>query len=376
MEDHVFQTLATKSLAKENPYEWHLFLETHKSLLSSMLQVSSNPKIGAQSVFFLFEEAIRIRDKLVDLLSNNKPDESNGDDDDTKEALITTLLQVQVINKTQMDPGLSKLFADLSLEAQHQVLKHARLFDSEAMLSAFDTKNKHRRKTVQQSEVSSSSSAHKLYIQPLTREEEEWLLENESEEDPSRALVNAHRISIKVNDLLTLKDKTWLNDEIVNFYMALLQQQTKQPDWTGLKNVYIQSSFFYQQLSHDPNGRPCFYYDNVTRWTKHINIFETTKFIIPIHLPNHWVLAIIDFSLKQIQYYDSLGRNGSAICDMLMKYLKTEHEKKLGVPMDITDWSSMDVDCPMQNNGSDCGAFVCSVCCMLCSLFVFCFCYH
>ena len=41
-----------------------------------------------------------------------------------------------------------------------------------------------------------------------------------------------------------------------------------------------------------------------------IDLFSYDLVLLPVHLGMHWCLAVIDFTRKQIAYYDSLrGRN-------------------------------------------------------------------
>jgi sentrin-specific protease 1 len=44
------------------------------------------------------------------------------------------------------------------------------------------------------------------------------------------------------------------------------------------------------------------------------DIFTLDYVIIPVHLTNHWVCAIINFKLKRFEYYDSLrGKNARCL---------------------------------------------------------------
>ena len=65
------------------------------------------------------------------------------------------------------------------------------------------------------------------------------------------------------------------------------------------------SSFFFARLLVPNNG---YTYKNVSRWTKHVNIFSKKKIFIRINIGNsHWNLLFIDLVIKTISYYDSLG---------------------------------------------------------------------
>ncbi|XP_043275305.1 sentrin-specific protease 1-like [Venturia canescens] len=151
------------------------------------------------------------------------------------------------------------------------------------------------------------------------------------------------RIKIKQEDLENLSGTNWLNDEVINNYLELISN----------KNTYAMSSFFFPRLQ--VNG-----YSAVRRWTKKVNIFEYRKVIIPIHMGNHWCLAVIDIIFGQIRYYDSLGGSQPRYLDTLLEYLKEEVEEKGVKPIRREDWSlETKMNIPRQTNGYDCGIFTC-----------------
>ena len=55
-----------------------------------------------------------------------------------------------------------------------------------------------------------------------------------------------------------------------------------------------------------------------------INLFEKDKVIIPVHLGNHWCMAIINFKDKRLEYYDSLG-GGDGGCLKASMILSRKH---------------------------------------------------
>merc|ERR1712159_30806 len=84
--------------------------------------------------------------------------------------------------------------------------------------------------------------------------------------------------------------------------------------------------------------------------------------IVPIHLQVHWTVAVIDFGLREIIFYDSMGGRGDQWCELPKDYLKEEHMNKKNKPMlDIEEWTlkSPGRKSPQQDNGSDCGVFTC-----------------
>ncbi|XP_065896519.1 sentrin-specific protease 1-like isoform X2 [Dysidea avara] len=162
---------------------------------------------------------------------------------------------------------------------------------------------------------------------------------------PDEELSHAFRIRLKRRDISTLNHLQWLNDEVVNFYMSMIAECC--PD------VHTYSSFFYSKLMSAG-------YSGVRRWTKKVDVFSKRLLLVPVHLGMHWCLAAIDFTSKQISYYDSMmGRNPTCL-DGLRQYLTQEAQDKKSVSFDLTGWKyTCHQDIPEQLNSSDCGVFMC-----------------
>ena len=55
----------------------------------------------------------------------------------------------------------------------------------------------------------------------------------------------------------------------------------------------------------------------MARWTKNLDIFRQKKVFIPINYKNeHWVLVVIDLTIKTIFFYDGYKRNGDTWYDV------------------------------------------------------------
>jgi sentrin-specific protease 1 len=115
-------------------------------------------------------------------------------------------------------------------------------------------------------------------------------------------LVNAFDINITRRDLQTLKGLNWLNDEVINFYMSLLCERSNSEN-SNLK-TYAFTTFFYPKLIKDG-------YTSLRRWTRKVDIFAHDLILVPIHLGMHWTLACVDFTCKEIRYYDSMNGNNN-----------------------------------------------------------------
>ncbi|KAF1390483.1 hypothetical protein PFLUV_G00058540 [Perca fluviatilis] len=159
-------------------------------------------------------------------------------------------------------------------------------------------------------------------------------------------------LSLTRKDLQTLSNLNWLNDEVINFYMNLLVERSKDP---SLPSVNTFNTFFYPKLRSSG-------YSAVRRWTKKMDIFSKDILLVPVHLGVHWCLSVVDFRKKAIMYFDSMGGNNDEACTILFDYLQQESKDKKGKELDTSGWtlhSKKRNEIPQQMNGSDCGMFTC-----------------
>ncbi|XP_018581724.1 sentrin-specific protease 2 isoform X2 [Scleropages formosus] len=186
----------------------------------------------------------------------------------------------------------------------------------------------------------------------LTQEMQQEVRQALVQKDPNLVLSSAFKLRITQRDLTTLKDGGWLNDEVINFYMNLLMCRNEQG--RGRK-VYAFNTFFFPKLHGGGHAA-------VRRWTKAVDLFQYEIIVVPLHMGVHWSLSVIDFREKSVMYYDSMGQKHDDICKLLLLYLKEELKIKNGKDLDISKWVTASFsakEIPQQNNGSDCGVFVC-----------------
>lgn len=92
------------------------------------------------------------------------------------------------------------------------------------------------------------------------------------------------------------------------------------------------------------------------------------KVFFPINISDsHWVLAVALIQQKRIVFRDALGHSGRKYTDAVKQYLTDEMCEKHGVPHAETQaqleaWDVQPLPpegSPKQENGFDCGMFVC-----------------
>ncbi|CDQ98647.1 unnamed protein product, partial [Oncorhynchus mykiss] len=106
-----------------------------------------------------------------------------------------------------------------------------------------------------------------------------------------RVVYNKHTLTLE--DLSTLDDQNWLNDQVMNMYGELIMESAQH-------KVHFFNSFFHRQLM--TKG-----YEGVKRWTRKVDLFSKALLLVPIHLEIHWCLVMADTASKRIHLYDSQG---------------------------------------------------------------------
>ena len=186
---------------------------------------------------------------------------------------------------------------------------------------------------------------------PLTKEES-LAVSFSSSSSSSDIVIDKFNIPISIKTLQCLAHEQWLSDEVVNFYLGLVQERSEQ-------KVFCWNSFFYSKLA-SPAG-----YAGVRSWAtkRHVNFFNSSvkKMLIPIHTVDHWSLGLVHFEKKYTRYFDSLGSDSDCFHELVMMYLGEElgEEKKKSSFLQGWRRKSAPSKLPLQSNGSDCGVFIC-----------------
>ena len=183
---------------------------------------------------------------------------------------------------------------------------------------------------------------------------------------PGQQLIWRQVMNMMVKDMKSLCQREWLNDEVINTYMTMLQDRdTQLRGQAGVPRCHFFSSFFLNKLYKD-SGR--FDYSKVKRWTvprrlrshgqASDSILDLDMIIMPVHQGIHWTTAAIDLKHHRFLYFDSFLGEDDACVDYLKKYLKEEYRDKRNIEVNLDQWETIyPKDIPRQHNGCDCGVF-------------------
>lgn len=237
-----------------------------------------------------------------------------------------------------------------------------------------------------------SQTTKYICLQPLLRGEEnnfKHILEKYGANDSVKTIGT---ITLRGYQFQCLKPRCWLDDEVVNAFVILLNQRNmryraKQDAHPGSGRpskkiaqqtpksgsrlfqtqrplVHIFNSFFLHKrflASYD--------YAKLRMWRNKacggVPISGYDIFLFPYHDNMHWTLAVIDMRGRQFLYFDSLGgRERFGIFDTLRRWLRDEiKEWGSGMEMNIDDidkWGRVTNPefMPKQKDGASCGLFM------------------
>ena len=185
-------------------------------------------------------------------------------------------------------------------------------------------------------------------------------------------VIEKYAIDMTVNKLCCLRNRTWLNDEVVNFYMCLLQDRSNTHFMESNRNLsyrpsqlrlsYYFNSFFMAKLLE----KGMYDFSRVHKWTKKFNVFEKERIFFPINIGNtHWTLLVLFVQEKKICYYDSMSGRGNRYLNAIMQWLEDVGQNPINniqekVHVDREGWTLLNVEgLPQQDNGFDCAMFLC-----------------
>merc|ERR1711962_984121 len=166
-------------------------------------------------------------------------------------------------------------------------------------------------------------------------------------------VIKRFNINITKKDLYCLTGDRWLNDKVIEFYLQMIAARSSTSLYGKMPTIHTMSTYFFLNLIM--RG----YEGSIQRWNKDVDIFTFHMVLVPIHLLEHWCLAIIDFRNKALLYYDPMGGENMPALSALLNYIGREHMYKKGRPIDLKLWAKeMVKDWPEQENTADCGMFV------------------
>lgn len=197
----------------------------------------------------------------------------------------------------------------------------------------------------------------------LTKDDAIWAIHKSSNEDvlvhvgKTGSIGNLASYSMNVYGRMfhTLQPKTWLVDEIINASVVLLRIYCNAKFGKGCY-IIADIDFYHFYASKDLTDE-----EKITKvmncFFGNADNFKKCKYmLIPIYLPNHFILVVIDFENLEVQLFDSLKINRPQVLDdiksyasYLLSYFCNEDVNFTGI--DMREKTSH------QGNSYDCGCY-------------------
>jgi Ulp1 family protease len=172
----------------------------------------------------------------------------------------------------------------------------------------------------------------------------------------SSCIIIVGKCTIGQAELKRLEPGNWLNDQIVDGYLYLISE-------ASFGTVHSFNCFFWQKIQRGDWAGLAAY---TRRWM--VKVWEKRLLLFPIAIANtHWALCAVDIKAKSIGYYDSLVSSGKEKCcpiprlfENVMHFLQAEAREN-AVEMHAQEWKYHSANSALhqQENGNDCGVFLC-----------------
>lgn len=179
------------------------------------------------------------------------------------------------------------------------------------------------------------------FLKPLSDEEiaiVKALTQGRCSSEPLATIPHAG-ITLRREDFRRLRNVRWLNDEVINAYVALINQrnqwhfQSKRGvagEVSRRPRTYVFSTYFHTRLVSSGYDYP-----GVSRWTRkaNVDILQKDLVLVPVNLGNnHWILSGVDMYHRQFLYLDSMhGPDSAKVLHTLKRWLYDEVLDKHGI---------------------------------------------
>jgi sentrin-specific protease 1 len=155
-------------------------------------------------------------------------------------------------------------------------------------------------------------------------------------------------------NLATLKDQSWLNDEVINAYIRLINNALQVSD----PRRAVMNTYFFDELTKKKVDK-----SKLLRILskRKIDIAGLDQLFLPYNQNNvHWCFYCIDFRDSTIIYYDSLSSHTVSHEEQLVAFANMILEARPNPAVIHSPFRKVKkaINFPSQGNGYDCGVFL------------------
>ena len=165
--------------------------------------------------------------------------------------------------------------------------------------------------------------------------------------------------TVSQDDLTCLFSPNWLNDEVIDNYLKLLNKQDN--------SIFMYTTYFHQAFSDGG-------FERVKNYYRKYDVLSYNTIFIPVHHGNHWFLITFNGTeLVTFDPYNYPGANGRKKQELLEENrefhirILTNLRNNYFIPLhqlhnrqmkEITIRVQLPPEIPAQDNGHDCGVFL------------------
>jgi sentrin-specific protease 1 len=205
-----------------------------------------------------------------------------------------------------------------------------------------------------------------FYVNPHDQQAIDRAIERETfEQATSARYITRHGrdMNIDATAFVRMKPLGLLNDDIINGYLRILEDSINKAQLKNVPSFSVLSTHFVSKLTQNHEDKslrdmlrfiPCKSIDRDRNWLDG----TTANIIVPINIPGHWLLAVVQPRAMVITCYDSLLQS-SIPHQVYTLELFVEQEWRRLNGTSPSKWKVVAEHCPYQENGSDCGIFTC-----------------
>jgi len=159
-------------------------------------------------------------------------------------------------------------------------------------------------------------------------------------------------LPLNATHLSCLAPEMLLNDEVLNFYLRLVERRSSRNQ--SLPSVFaFDTMFFFKLRTQGADAARAFHWHR----RETFDLFKFDFLIVPVHVagnPGHWWLLAVDMLRNTIAAYDSIpGNQRAESVDLMEGYLEVEEKRLYGKRR---EWITLHSErCQRQNNNIDCG---------------------
>ena len=295
-----------------------------------------NKKLGQQEAIKddgKENEKLHIDDsvKLAENTDLTKQDTYESDEHESHEEDLTTALDCEVIVEETIENTID-LTTETPMEYPLSKEIHAEVSDKEedeiANSQSFKIRQKPfslkgRPRTAKRKAAFSISAAAKK--------------KNTSGNQTEKSVKN---ITVTDYDLATLNDDAWLNDKVIDAYLAL---RTWEVNGVNKKRVFAMSSHVATSWMEK----------DYTKWTyEKVDLLKYDLILMPVCVSSHWTLVVANCRTSTVYRVDSLK---NITCDDFLEHWKNFMKSRNDV---WQKWTHENLPCSVQDDGVNCGIFV------------------